>query len=31
MRFNKSAKYTDCPNPTLMGMVKNDYIRIGVY
>jgi Flp pilus assembly protein TadG len=31
MRFNKSAKYTDCPNPTSRGMVKNDYIRMGVY
>ena len=31
MRFNKSAKYTDCRNPTSKGMVKNDYIRMGVY
>ena len=31
LRFNKSAKYTDCPNPTSKGMVKNDYIRMGVY
>ena len=31
LRFNKSAKYTDCPNPTSRGMVKNDYIRMGVY
>jgi len=31
MRFNESAKYTDCLNPTSKGMVKNDYIRMGVY
>ena len=31
MRFNKSTKYTDCPNPTSRGLVKNDYIRMGVY
>ena len=31
MRFNKSVKFTDCPNPTSRGMVKNDYIRMGVY
>ena len=31
MRFNKLAKYMDCPNPTSKGMVKNDYIRMGVY
>ena len=31
LRFNKSAKYTDCPNPTSRGLVKNDYIRLGVY
>ena len=31
LRFNKSAKYTDCPNPTSKGLVKNDYIRMGVY
>jgi len=31
MRFNKSAKYTDGPNPTSKGMVKNNYIRMGVY
>ena len=31
MRFNKSAKYTDCRNPTSKGMVKNDYIRMGAY
>ena len=31
MRFNKSAKYTDCRNATSNGMVKNDYIRMGAY
>jgi len=31
MRFNKSVKFTDCPNPTSRGMVNNNYIRMGVY
>jgi hypothetical protein len=31
LRFNKSVKFTDCPNPTSNGMVKNNYIRMGVY
>ena len=31
MRFNKSVKFTDCPFPTSRGIVKNDYIRMGVY
>ena len=31
MRFNKSVKFTDCPNPTSKGMVNNNYIRMGVY
>jgi len=31
LRFTKSVNYVDCPHPVSKGIVKNDYIRMGVF
>jgi hypothetical protein len=31
LQFDKSVNYFDCPDPVSKGIVKHDYIRMGVF